>query len=76
MMFLFLANFMNLRKFLTISSNGEDEWLKTSPMGNETMVSILDITTAFIYPIAFILFVVLLVCIERIEEMEDKNDQT
>ena len=37
------------------------------------MVSILDITTAFIYPIAFIAFVVLLVCIERIEEMEDKE---
>lgn len=33
------------------------------------MASILDITTAFIYPIAFIFFVVLLVCVERIEEM-------
>lgn len=48
-------------------------WLKISLMGNETMVSILDITTAFIYPIAFIFFVVLLVCVERIEEMEDKD---
>lgn len=38
------------------------------------MVSILDITTAFIYPIAFIFFVVLFVCIERIEEMEDKEE--
>lgn len=37
------------------------------------MVSILDITAAFIYPIAFITFVVLLACIERIEEMEDKK---
>lgn len=38
------------------------------------MVSILEITTAFIYPIAFIFFVVLLVCVERIEEMEDKDE--
>lgn len=49
-------------------------WLKISLMGDETMVSILDITTAFIYPIAFIFFVVLFVCIERIEEMEDKEE--
>ena len=39
------------------------------------MVSILDIATAFIYPIAFIFFVVLLACIERIEEMADKEEQ-
>lgn len=49
-------------------------WLKISLMGDETMASILDIATAFIYPIAFIFFVVLLVCIERIEEMADKEE--
>ena len=50
-------------------------WLKISLMGDETMVSILNITTALIYPIAFIFFVVLLVCIERIEEMADKEEK-
>ena len=50
-------------------------WLKISLMGDETMVSILNITTALVYPIAFIFFVVLLVCIERIEEMADKEEK-
>ena len=48
--------------------------MKISLMGDETMVSILNITTALIYPIAFIFFLVLLVCIECIEEMADKEE--
>lgn len=40
------------------------------------MVSILDITTAFIYPIAFIFFVVLLVCIERMYRGSEETDKT